>query len=223
MTDTPHATEPDADSEPDRAASWLDADVDGRPVKFWIAVATAIAIVTLGFGAFWVWGLDRGMQMASDPAGQDGQMAGMASTDVRLPAVAGLYEGQRIFFVHPEASDPDVAGMLTDMMGGSPVLTVPSLADIPPSATDELYVFTNGVEGSGPFGFQPDVFPSVPGEDAYRPLRNIVLVTWADDSRPRELRSAQDVHAAADTGEITLEDSGVVANMPIIDWPGGQR
>lgn len=212
-------------SDEQEAGSWWDAEVDGRSVRFWIAVGVAIATVTLGLGAWWVWGMDRATSITG--GGMDGQagseMAGMASTDVRLPPVAGLYEGERIFFAHPEASDPDVAGMLTDMMSGSPVLVVPALADVPPSALDEVYVFTDGIEGDGPFGFQADVFPSVPGDDEYRPLRGVVLVSWAEGAQPRALRSAGEVLDAAEAGEVTLEETGVVVNMPIVVWPGGQR
>lgn len=68
-------------------------------------------------------------------------------TDARLPPVAGLYDGRQIFFVHPEASDAEVAGTLTDMMGGSPVLVVP---EVDAAARDEVFLFTNGIEGMGP-------------------------------------------------------------------------
>ncbi|MFP5252307.1 MAG: heavy metal translocating P-type ATPase [Actinomycetes bacterium] len=223
MTDTRPATGSDADAEPDRTVSWLHADVDGRPVGSWIVIATAIAVVTLGSGAFWVWGLDRGLQMAGGPASPDAQMADMPATDVRLPPVQGFYDGQAVFFVHPEASDAAVAGMLTEMMGGSPVLVVPALAEVPEGARDDIYVFTNGIQGDGPFGYQPDVFPSAPGDPAYSPLRRIVRATWDDEAQARELRSADEVVTAAHAGEITLEATDVVVNMPFLTWPGGGR
>ncbi len=200
--------------------SWLDTEVDGRPVRFWVLVGVAIAAVTLGFGAWWVWGLDRGTEMADDTTGE---MAGMPATDVRLPPVQGFYEGQEVLFVHPEASDPDVAGMLSDMMGGSPVLVVPELAAVSSQALDDVFVFTNGIEGMGPFGFQPDVFPSAPGDEAYRPLRRVVLVSWVEESQAWELRSAEEITVAADSGEIALEETEAVVNMPFLTWPGGRR
>lgn len=200
--------------------SWLDTEVDERPVRFWVLVGLVIAAVTLGFGAWWVWGLDRGTEMAADGPGG---MAEVAAIDVNLPPVQGFYDGEEVSFVHPEVSDPDVAAMLTDMMGGSPVLVVPELADVPAHARDDVFVFTNGIEGMGPFGFQPDVFPSAPGDEDYRPLRRVVLVTWIEKSQARELRSAADVAAAADSGEIDLEETGVVVNMPFLTWPGSQR
>ena len=38
----------------------------------------------------------------------------------------------------------------------SPVIFVPSLAKMPADALAQVYVFTNGVAGKGPFGFQSD-------------------------------------------------------------------
>jgi hypothetical protein len=222
MSDT--TTRPADNDDVTSQGSWLQAEMDGRPVRFWILVGVVIAEIVVGFGAWWVWGLDRGVQIADGTAGQmNGGMAGMPVTDVRLPPVAGFYDGQGIFFVHPEASDPDVAGMLTDMMGGSPVLVVPELADVPAQARDTVFVFTNGIEGTGPFGFQPDVFPSAPGDGSYRPLRRVVLVAWIDQNQARELRSADEITTAEDAGEIDLEETDIVVNMPLLTWPGGQR
>jgi hypothetical protein len=198
-------------------SSLLDTEVDGHPVRFWVGVGVAIAVVVLGFGAWWVWGLERGMPM------DEAVMDDMPHTDVRLPPVAGYYKGEDIFFVHPEASDAEVAEMLTAMMAGSPVLVVAELADAPDAARDDVYVFTNGVQGRGPFGFQPDVFPSAPGDEAYSPLRTVVLVTWRDDGQARVLRSAEEVTAAADAGDVDLEITDVVVNMPFLTWPEGGR
>lgn len=200
----------------------MSTTVEGRSVGFWIAPAVAIAVIVLGFGAWWVWGLGRGTPM-NGMAADEMPIDDMPHTDVRLPPVAGFYEGDEIFFVHPEASDRQVADMLTEMMAGSPVLVAPALAEAPAGATDDVYVFVNGVEGMGPFGFQPDVFGSAPGDDAYTPLRRIVRVTWRDAAQARELRSAGEVTAAAERGELDLEQTDVVVNMPFLTWPGGQR
>ncbi len=160
--------------------------------------------------------------MASPMAGM-GPMRADAPT---VPPVTGYAEGEEILFVHTEASDPDLAERLTEMMGGSPVLVVPALADVPESALADVYVFTNGVmpEGAmGPLGFQPDVFDNPPGTDGYSPLRAVNLVTWDDEQNARVLRSADEVLAAAEAGEVTIEQPGVVVNMPFLTWPGGQR
>jgi hypothetical protein len=139
-----------------------------------------------------------------------------------IPVGRAYAAGQEIFFMHTEASDPDVASLLSDMMD-SPVLQVSSLADVPDGSLANVYVFTNGVEGMGPLGFAPDVFDSPPGTDGYTPLRLLNLVTWVDPAAARELTSAEDVLAAEATGEVTIEQPGVVINMPFVVWDGGER
>ena len=139
-----------------------------------------------------------------------------------LPAGKAWAEGKEIYFVHTEASDTGVAEKLTNMME-SPVMYVPSLADVPDEALANVYVFTNGVVGTGPFGFQADVFDNAPGSDEYTPLRRLNVVTWVDESKARELTNAEDILAAEANGELTIEQPGIVINMPFVVWDGGQR
>lgn len=139
-----------------------------------------------------------------------------------LPAGKAWADGKEIFFVHTEASDADVAQLLTDMMT-SPVLHVPSLADVPAESLADVYVFDNGLEGMGPFGFQADVFDNPPGTDGYSPLRRVNVVTWADPANARLLTSEAEIMSARDAGEVTIAQPGVVVNMPFVVWDGGQR
>ena len=139
-----------------------------------------------------------------------------------LPAGKAYAEGKEIFFVHTEASDAGVAEKLTNMMK-SPVILVPSLANVPDESLANVYVFTNGVTGSGPFGFQPDVFDNPPGTDGYTPLRRLNVVTWVAANQARELKSADEVMAALAADQVTIEQPGVVINMPFVVWDGGKR
>lgn len=172
---------------------------------------------------------DEGMEGMDGDAdeGMGGMGMGDMAEDVpRLPPVFGYYDGQDVFFVHPEASDPEIAGLLDDMMG-SPVPVVAALAQVPDAALADLYVFANGVQPddapSGPLGFQADVFDSVPGEDGYSPLRRVLMVTWGDDADAQLLTSVGRIRDAEDDGEVTVADSGAVINAPLLSWPGGQR
>lgn len=168
--------------------------------------------------------------MASDTAGKMQNAEGMGprgmsdefTTGELAPLVLGLYEGEELFFIHTEISDPDVAALLTEMMGPQ-VVVVTELANAPNDLVDELFVFTNGVSGTGPLGFQPDVFASVPGDADYRPLRAIQLVTWQPGTTPRLLGSAQAVREAMTVGEVMVESSGIVVNAPVLVWHGGNR
>lgn len=189
----------------DRWRSWLPP----------LLVGLALLVGSLAVG--WIWD--------SRPGGQAGTSGEMSSMDAGLPAVAGYADGQEVTFVHTEASDPEVAAMLSQMMG-SPVLVVPELARVPDEVLGVVYVFSNGLQPSGPsgpLGFQPDVFDSVPGDAAYRPLRRIELVSWSTGATPRVLRSAAEIAAAESAGELAIEKSTTVVNMPMIRWPGGNR
>ena len=152
---------------------------------------------------------------------------GMATGEApTVPPVTGFSEGETILFIHTETSDPKIAKILTDMMGGSPVLVVPSLAKAPKEMLAPVYVFTNGKTGEGPMGplgGQPDIFEHPPGDPAYSPLRSVALVTWKDEMSARILKSVVELKSAIDSGTVSIKESGVVVNMPFLTWPGGQR
>ncbi|MGH2404563.1 MAG: DUF7482 domain-containing protein [bacterium] len=178
----------------------------------------AIGAVALA-GFFTVYAAFYGL---TAPAQQMGPgMSGQPGSNP-TPAVKGLYKGKEILFIHTEASDPQVAGMLTRMMGPK-VFAVPSLAKVSPSVLADVYVFTNGIRGEGPFGFQVDVFDAVPGEARYTPLRAVTLVTWKDGAKPRLLGSVEKIQEAVRENKVTVKRPGVVVNMPIIAWPNGRR
>jgi len=139
-----------------------------------------------------------------------------------VPVGRAYAEGKEIYFTHTEASDAGIAKMLTDMMK-SPVFLVPSLAQVPDESLANVYVFKNGLKGMGPLGFQPDVFENPPGTAGYSPLRRLNVVSWVDPGQASELKSAAAVLALEQSGDVTIEQPGVVINMPFIVWDGGQR
>lgn len=194
-TKTPETFE----DRPPAPRGWPGRKVAGLPVWGWLALTAAALVVVLGAGAWWTYG--RGAQ---------------------VPPVRGFYGGEEVVFIHTEASDPQVAELLTGMKA-SPVLFVPDLAEVPPGSLGNVYVFKSGVKGAGPFGFQSDVFDSAPGDAGYSPLRAVHLVTWNDGARPHLLTSAQEVTEAADRGDLRIERAGAVVNMPFLTWPGGHR
>lgn len=202
------------------------SSADGRGTPWWrnawVAGVVLFAAI-VGFGAWIVYGLGERPGMAGgDMSGMDE----MAADVPRVPPVFGYYADREVFFIHTEASDPEVARTLEGMMG-SPVPAVPSLADVPEDARANVYVFANGLRPrgtpAGPLGFQPDVFDSAPADPEYTPLREIVFVVWADEGEARLLTSAEEIHDAEAAGEVSLDESGVVVNMPLLTWPGGER
>jgi hypothetical protein len=148
-----------------------------------------------------------------------------------MPVIDAYYAGQEIWFIHTEVSDAQMAERLSSMVGGNNMMGmmatmhVPRLADIPRETAGKLYVFTNGVNqegakpwGGGPFGYQIDVFDSVPGQEKYTPLRNPYLVAWNDNASPRILKSVDEILTAESNGELTITQSEVIVNAPIVQW-----
>lgn len=173
----------------------------------------------------WVAALLLGVSLAGCQGGDIGFMGGVSGRAPVVPPVTGYAAGEEILFIHTEASDSSIARTLTEMMG-SPVPTVPELAQVPDDATAAVYVFTNGVRpggARGPLEYQPDVFDCPLPEPCYRPLREVHLVTWSSPDTARVLRSSDAVRAALGVGHLTEERPGVVVNMPLLTWPGGKR
>ncbi len=197
--------------EPARVAAW----------RTWLPpLLIGLALLAGSLVVGWMW-TARG----AGETGPGSGTAGMGGATAGLPAVAGYARGQAVEFVHTEASDPQVAAMLGQMTG-SPVIVVSQLADVPAAVLGEVFVFRDGIQPDGPrgpFGFQPDVFDSVPGDPAYRPLRRVELVSWQDGAEPHLLRSAEEILAAQATGELTVEATTTIVNMPMTRWPGSSR
>jgi hypothetical protein len=139
-----------------------------------------------------------------------------------LPVDKGYAEGNEIYFTHTEASNAEMAEKMAAGMQ-SAVLYVPALAHVTDHAVANVYVFTNGVKGDSMSGLQPSVFDNPPGTEGYTPLRRINMVAWTDETKAHELKTAAEVLAASEAGELTIQQPGVVINAPFIVWEGGQR
>lgn len=139
---------------------------------------------------------------------------------VTLPLTPGYANGHEVLYISTEASDMDLAALMTNWSGAR-VAYAPSLANTPPSALANIYAFKNGVEGSGPLGFQPNVADSEPGDPGYSPLWRIILVEWKEGSIPTELKSEQEITAALQEGTLTIEPTNLVVNCPFVQWEGG--
>ena len=145
-----------------------------------------------------------------------------ANVAVDIPLHMGYHEGQDVYYVITDTNDEIHAGIITELQDWR-VEMAPFLGNAPDAALSTTYMFTNGVEGDGIHGFQNQVFTSTPEQaDTYSALAAQTHVTWADSASPRILDSEAAIMEAADAGEVSLDDIGVVINMPHIVWPGGQ-
>jgi hypothetical protein len=92
---------------------------------------------------------------------------------------------------------------LEPMAEGMNIAHSPGLADSPDAgATGRTNVFMNGLDGSGPMGFQPSVFDSRAGTPEWSPYWDHMTYAWKDGVEPRALGTEREVHAARDAGEL---------------------
>ncbi len=139
-----------------------------------------------------------------------------------IPMHMGYYDGQEVYFIITDSSDPTHADIITESQGWQ-VELAPMLKNAPAETLSRTYMFVNGIPGDGVHQFQAEVFTSTPEQaEAYSPLTAHVHVVWNDDAKPRILDSETMIMDAEADGEVMLIELPVVINMPMIVWPGGQ-
>ena len=143
-----------------------------------------------------------------------------ANIEIDIPMMRGFENGSEIFFIATDSSDNETATQITNQTGFR-VNFAPILAETPENATGKAYVFENGVEGEGPLGFQLPVLNARPGQEGYSPLVQINHVTWNEGAQPAELTSEQDIIAASDAGQLSIEATDIIVNQPAVQWEGG--
>jgi hypothetical protein len=147
-----------------------------------------------------------------------------ASVPIDIPLMKGYENGNDIFFIGTDVSDKQAADQLTEMTNFT-VNVAPILSQTPESARGQIYVFTNGIPGKGPNGFQLPVLNANPGNESYSPLAQVNMVTWnntgADLSPGKELKSVQEIMSAQKSGQLTIQKTDIIANHPGVKWEGG--
>lgn len=146
---------------------------------------------------------------------------------ITIPMIDGYYNGKKVFFIHTEISDRDMANMMS-MMINFPTIHVSDLENISEEDLGKFYVFTNGISGTGPYGggpfmFQIDIFDSVPGQEGYSEFRVPQLVTWNENSSPRLLTSVDELLEAQTNGELSIKPADFVVHLPMIVWDAGTK
>jgi len=145
-----------------------------------------------------------------------------ANVPATIPLHQGYYNGEDVYYIITDSSDPTHADIITKSQGWQ-VELAPLLKNAPEEALSKTYMFTNGVKGDGVHGYQGEVFTSTPAQtDVYSALTSHVHVTWNEGVTSRVLDSDAMIMEAAENEEITLTKVEVVLNMPQIVWPGGQ-
>ena len=152
-------------------------------------------------------------------------MAGCASTpspamidQVRLPLLRGWYDAEEVFYVTTDVSNADVARAKGANFAPRLAEALPVAGATQPghaSSVDKVYAVTN-FEQASVFGSAPDPVGHLNRDVAYSPLWQMIKVTWTDGATRRTLKSDEDVLAAAEKGEVSLEATRVVLNCPIV-------
>ena len=114
------------------------------------------------------------------------------------------------------------AAPMAPMMAVSPSGPLQALKEQEFSGTDKIWVFANGIEGSGVMGFQPAIFANRAGDPVWSPLWDHFTLQWTDGATPRVLESGEDVNAALEAGEVELfngtpdtHPDGFIVNCPV--------
>lgn len=117
-------------------------------------------------------------------------------------------EGKDVYFIRTDTSDEAFAR-------SEELVWVPKIAGLAAAgATGAWYSITGGVDG------QATVLSSEPGKDDYTPAWRVNRARW--EGSPRELRSAADVLAAERAGDLSITETSIVVNAPIVKWSTGE-
>lgn len=123
-------------------------------------------------------------------------------------------DGRSIYYIVTDATPEMPAGM----MGVSSVSLNEKLASSPVAV--DLFQFMNGINGSGPMGFQAGIGAANPTDKNYSPMWKISFNEWKDPSQARVLETLNDVVAMQKAGMITITPAlggKHVVNCPFFD------
>ena len=139
-----------------------------------------------------------------------------------IPLHKGIFNSTSLYYVITDSSDQELADKITEKQNWK-VELAPPLSNAPENATQQVFVFTNGVSGDGIYGFQDEVFSSTPSQESeYSALSKVVEVTWKKGQKISIFESAEEILEANEGGRIELNETGMVINTPQIKWEGGQ-
>ena len=121
-------------------------------------------------------------------------------------------------YIRTDSSDQSAA----QQQGVNFVPQLTNAIDAPGGAVDDIYQITNFKQGN--------VIPSAPipagfenSDPSYSPLWQVSNVTWNKSATPHLLKSEEEVLAARDAGQVTLQKTNIVLNCPVIYTPYGGK
>jgi hypothetical protein len=123
-------------------------------------------------------------------------------------------DGKTIYYIVTDAT-PEMPGT----MMGVPFVAADERLAATPVAVD-LFQFMNGINGTGPMGFQAGIGGANPDDTNYSPMWKISFITWKDHAQARIVETRADINKMLTDGSITLEPAmggKHVVNCPFFD------
>ncbi|HJU13452.1 MAG TPA: hypothetical protein VJ792_03260 [Candidatus Nitrosotalea sp.] len=131
-----------------------------------------------------------------------------------------------VTFVAHRGWGPDGKTVYYIVTGGTPegpakmmgLMNTPALALLS-SVGRDIYHFSNGIAGAGPFGFQEGISGAQPGDTSYSPVCKVSMVTWKDNSAATVLENTDDIDLEKSQGSIDVSPALVYGNNFVVDCP----
>ena len=123
-------------------------------------------------------------------------------------------DGSTIYYIVTDA----VPEMPANMMGVVFASSDEKFATTPVAV--DLTQFTNGINGTGPMGFQPGIGHAGPTDENYSPMWRINFAEWNDPSQAKLLQTLEDLTDAREKGLLTIApamEGKHVVNCPFFD------
>ena len=120
---------------------------------------------------------------------------------VRFKMHEGRYNGEAVHYIRTDASNAEFAEQ--EGLVHVPLLNAARGLDV----ANIMYAFSDD---------RPNVLKYIPTDENYSSLFDMINV-----SGDGEFDSAEAIEAAATSGDITLEETGIFCNFPLVIWPGG--
>ena len=145
-----------------------------------------------------------------------------ANIPVTIPMHKGIFNSTSLFYIITDSSDSEFGKLITENQKWK-VESAPPLAKTPEISVQKIFVFTNGIAGNGIYGFQDEVFSTIPTQESdYSPLSSVVEVSWKKGQNKSIFESAEEILKANEGGRIEFKETGIVLNTPQIKWSDGQ-
>jgi hypothetical protein len=123
-------------------------------------------------------------------------------------------DGRTVYYIVTDAVPEDPANMM-----GVPFVPADEILVGTPAAVD-LFQFMNGINGTGPMGFQAGIGAASPDDANYSPMWRISFIEWNDPSQAKILENQNDINTMLQEGLITITpamEGRHIVNCPFFD------